>query len=82
MPGIDTEMGNVIAILTPNPFVRQTINLELKMFIKSPNEHFHFTRIYIKLFFPRIPKIINLNVESNGWDDFRRVYFRVCKNEI
>ena len=80
MRGIDTE--NVIDNLHRNRFGRQAINLELKMFIKSPNEHFHFTRIYIKLFFPRIPKIINLNVESNGWDDFRRVYFRVCKNEI
>ena len=82
MPGIDTEMGNVIDIVAPNPFGRQTINLELKMFIKSHNNHFYFTRIYIKLFLPRIPKIINLNVESKGSDDIRRVYFRVYKNEV
>ena len=51
MPGIATEMGNVIDIFAPNPFGRQTINLELKMFIKSHNEHFYFIGVYMVLIF-------------------------------
>ena len=80
MRGIDTE--NVIDNLHRNRFGRQAINLELKMFIKSHNEHFYFTGSYIKLSLPKIPKIINLNVKSKGWGDFRRVYFRVYQNKI